>query len=80
MDIKEMKELFKATADAHTPEGLAAYQAFASALTIPILQKIELESIMRQLFTVETLEPGAQAIYPIAEDFEIPVWVLPGLG
>ena len=75
-----MKELFRATADVHTPEGLAAYHAFAAALTIPILQKVELESIMRQLFTVETLEPGAQAIYPIAEDMEIPVWVLPGLG
>lgn len=22
----------------------------------------------------------AQAVYPIAEDFEIPVWLLPGLG
>jgi hypothetical protein len=35
---------------------------------------------MRTLFTVERLGPGAQAVYPIAEDFEIPVWVLPGLG
>jgi len=80
MERQEMMELFKATADIQTPEGLAAYRAFAAALTTPILQKIELESIMRQLFAVERLGPGAQAVYPIAEDFEIPVWVLPGLG
>jgi hypothetical protein len=80
MDIQEMQKLFSETANIHTPEGLAAHRAFASALTTPILQKIELESIMRQLFAVERLAPGAQAVYPIAEDFEIPVWVLPGLG
>jgi hypothetical protein len=80
MERKEMMELFKATAEINTPEGLAAYRAFAAALTTPILQKIELDSIMRQLFTVERLGPGAQAVYPVAEDFEIPVWVLPGLG
>ncbi len=80
MDKKEMMELFRATADINTPEGIAAYRAFAAALTTPILQKVELESIMRKLFAVERLGPGAQAVYPIAEDFEIPVWVLPGLG
>lgn len=80
MDLKEMRELFRETANIHTPEGLAAYRAFAAALTTPILQKIEMESIMRQLFAVERLAPGAQAVYPVAEDFEIPVWVLPGLG
>ena len=80
MDKKEMMELFRATAEINTPEGIAAYRAFAAALTTPILQKVELESIMRKLFAVEKLGPGAQAVYPIAEDFEIPVWVLPGLG
>ncbi|MHA1833723.1 MAG: hypothetical protein ACTSV7_07005 [Candidatus Baldrarchaeia archaeon] len=80
MDKREMQELFKATADINKPEGIAAYRAFAAALTTPILQKIELESVMRQLFAVERLAPGAQAVYPVAEDFEIPVWVLPGLG
>lgn len=79
MERHEMQELFKATAE-QTPEGYAAYKAFAAALTTPILQKIELESIMRQMFSVERLGPGAQAVYPVAEDFEIPVWVLPGLG
>ena len=74
-----MQELFRATAE-QTPEGVAAMQAFASALTTPILQKIELDSIMRSLFAVERLAPGAQPTYPVAEDFEIPVWVLPGLG
>lgn len=80
MDKREMQELFKATADINKPEGIAAYRAFAAALTTPILQKIELESVMRKLFAVERLAPGAQAVYPVAEDFEIPVWVLPGLG
>jgi len=80
MDRQEMMDLFKATSEVNTPEGMAAYRAFAAAITTPILQQIELESIMRQLFTVERLGPGAQAVYPVAEDFEIPVWVLPGLG
>jgi len=80
MERQEMMDLFKATAEVNTPEGMAAYRAFAAALTTPILQKIELDSLMRQLFTVERLGPGAQAVYPVAEDFEIPVWVLPGLG
>lgn len=74
-----MQALFRATAEV-SPEGEAAYKAFAAALTTPILQKVELESIMRQLFAVERLAPGAQASYPVAEDFEVPVWVLPGLG
>jgi hypothetical protein len=80
MDLKEMQALFAETANIHTKKGMEAYKAFAAALTTPILQKIELESIMRQLFSVERLAPGAQAVYPVAEDFEIPVWVLPGLG
>lgn len=80
MELKEMQKLFRETANIHTPEGMAAYRAFAAAITTPILQKIELESIMRGLFAVERLAPGAQAVYPVAEDFEIPVWVLPGLG
>jgi len=75
-----MQELFRATATINTPEGMMANRAFAAALTTPILQAVERDSIMRQLFAVERLGPGAQASYPIAEDFEIPVWVLPGLG
>lgn len=66
MERHEMQELFKATAEIHTQEGLAAYRAFAAALTTPILQKVELESIMRQLFAVEQLGTGAQAVYPVA--------------
>ena len=80
MDRKEMQKLFRATADINTREGLASNREFAQALTTPILQAIERESIMRELFAVERLGPGAQASYPVAEDFEIPVWVLPGLG
>ena len=80
MDRQEMQKLFQATASIETPEGLAAYKAFAAALTTPILQKVELDSVMRSLYAVERLAPGAQAVYPVAEDFEIPVWVLPNLG
>ena len=80
MDRKDMQKLFMETANIDTPEGAEAFKEFAQAITTPILQKIELESIMRQLFNVELLGPGAQAVYPIADDFEIPVWVLPGLG
>ena len=65
MDRKEMQELFRATANIQTPEGIQAYRAFASALTTPILQKIEQNSIMRTLFSVERLGPGAQAVYPV---------------
>ena len=65
MDIKEMRKLFAKTAEINTPEGLAAYKAFSAAITTPILQKLELESIMRQLFSVEVLAPGAQAVYPV---------------
>lgn len=61
MEDKEMQDLFRETANIHTPEGMAAYRAFAAALTVPILQKIELESIMRTMFAVENLAPGAQA-------------------
>ncbi len=80
MDRQKLAELFKATAALDTPEGVEAYKAFAQALTVPILQEIKDASIMRQLFAVERLAPGAQAVYPVADDFEIPVFVLPGLG
>lgn len=66
MDINEMRKLFAATSEVQTPEGMAAYRAFAAAITVPILQKVELESMMRQLFAVEKLAPGAQAVYPVA--------------
>jgi len=80
MDRTKLQELFKATAAIDTPEGVEAYKAFAQALTVPILQEIRDASIMRQLFAVERLAPGAQAVYPVADDFDIPVFVLPGLG
>jgi hypothetical protein len=80
MDKQKLAELFKATASFDTPEGVEAYKAFAQALTVPILQEIRDASIMRQLFAVERLAPGAQAVYPVADDFEVPVFVLPGLG
>jgi len=80
LKLEEKRRLFKATASVDTPEGVAARKAFASALTIPILQKVEELSMVRQLFAVERLDSGAQASYPVADEYEVPVWVLPGLG
>jgi hypothetical protein len=81
MNRSEMQELFRATASClENKDSAMAYQAFAQALTVPILQEIRLRSVARELFTEEYLAPGAQAVYPVADDFEIPVWVLPGLG
>jgi len=77
----EMQELFKQTASClESNEGILAYQAFAQALKVPVLQEIRLQSVARELFAEEKLPPGAQAVYPVADDFDIPVWVLPGLG
>ena len=80
MDKQKLAEMFRATAAYDTPEGMVAYKAFAQALTVPILQEIRDASIMRQLFAVERLAPGAQAVYPVADDFDVPVFILPGLG
>jgi hypothetical protein len=78
--LKELKELFRATAAMDTPAGQAAYKEFCAAIRVPILQEIKYQSTVRELFAVEQLGPGAQAVYPVADDFELPVWVLPGLG
>ncbi len=81
MELNEMQGLFKATAACHeTAEGARAFKEFAAALTTPILQEVRLQSTVRNLFAEEKLAPGAQAVYPVADDFEVPVWVLPGLG
>jgi len=79
MDTKEIRQLFKATA-AIGPEGDLRRQEFCAALTIPILQEIRDASFVRELFAVETLEGGAQAVYPVADDFDVPVWYLPNLA
>ncbi len=78
--LRELKELFRTTAAMETPEGQAAYKEFCAAIKTPILQEIKYQSTVRELFATEVLEPGAQAVYPVADDFELPVWVLPGLG
>ncbi len=80
MDLSKMGELLRATAAIGTPEGTAAMEEFCAAIQTPILQEIKYRSVARDLFSVEVLPPGAQAIYPVADDIEIPVWVLPGLG
>ena len=81
MTKEELVKLFKESASVNGSGQLEAFKDFAAALTVPILKKVELESIMRQLFTVEVLGPGAQASYPIDDDmYNIPIWLLPGLG
>lgn len=80
MERNEMQKLFRETANINTPEGMKAYHDLAAAIDIPILQEIKLRSVVRELFAVEQLGPGAQAVYPVADDFDVPVWVLPGLG
>lgn len=73
---EQLKALFKATASGD-PE---ARKAIAAAIAIPILQLVRDMSLARQLFAVEQLEPGALASYPIADDFEAPIFILPKLG
>jgi len=81
MNLQTMQGLFKETASCHeTAEGRAAFQEFAISLNEPILQQIRLRSTVRELFSEVTLAPGTQASFPVADDFEVPVWVLPGLG
>jgi hypothetical protein len=80
MDIAKKRKLFQATAALHTEAGLQAYRAFAQTSTKPILQKLEQISYMRQLFRVENLGPGQQPTYPLPDEFESPVWILPGMG
>jgi hypothetical protein len=80
MDIAEKRKLFQATAAVDTPEGRLAYRAFAASATKPILQKLEQISYMRQLFRVERLGPGQQPVYPLPDEFESPIWILPAIG
>lgn len=60
MDFSKVRDLYKETA-AGGVSGAMARQAFAAAISIPILQEVRLTSIARQLFAVEPLGPGAQA-------------------
>jgi hypothetical protein len=81
MDLKieneaQLRELLKATAS----NDEEARKVFAAAITVPILQQVRDMSLGRQLFAVEQLEPGAQASYPVADDFEAPIFILPKVG
>lgn len=73
---EQLKELFKATASGNEE----ARKAVAQAISVPILQLVRDASLARQLFAVENLEPGAQASYPIADDIEAPIFILPKVG
>lgn len=79
LTLDQKQELFRETASM-SAEAQAKFRELAQAMKEPILKKIEKESVMRQLFTVERLGPGAQSSYPVADDFETPVWILPDLG
>jgi len=79
--MKDVENLFREAASAPMDaSGDKKRSEFAAALTVPILQEVQLRSLVRELFAVENLGPGAQAVYPVADDFDVPVWVLPGLG
>lgn len=73
---EQLKELFKATASGNEE----ARKELAQAITVPILQVVKDASLARQLFLVEELGPGAQASYPVADDIEAPVFILPKVG
>jgi len=79
LTYEQRQQLFRETAGMDV-EAQLKFRELAQAMKEPILKKIEEESIMRQLFTVEKLAPGAQSSYPVADDFESPVWILPNLG
>jgi hypothetical protein len=49
-------------------------------LTVLLRNRIEEKSVMRELFWVDKLKPGEDAYYPIRDETEAPVWVLPGMG
>jgi len=75
---EELRSLLKDSAGQQlSPE---QKKEIAAAITVPILQLVRDQSLARQLFAVEPLGPGAQAAYPVADDFEAPIFVLPALG
>ena len=73
---EQLRELYKATASGDEQARID----LAQAITVPILQLVRDASLARQLFAVEQLEAGAQASYPVANDFEAPIFVLPKVG
>jgi hypothetical protein len=80
IDFKDLVELFKATASTDENERTTKYMEFCAAIKTPILQEVKYQSVVRELFAVDPIPYGSQAVYPVADDFELPVWILPGLG
>ena len=78
--VNELRGRFTECSDQESMKGDQARREFAQALSVPILQEVRLQSVARDLFSEERLGPQAQAVYPVADDFEVPVWVLPRLG
>lgn len=74
LTYEEKIELFKSTAN---DEG--ARRALAASFSLPLLKSVDEQSIVRRLFAVDVLPPGAPATYPM--DFpDIEAWVMPGRG
>jgi len=73
---EQLQELFKATASSD----VEAMKMVAQAISVPILQLVRDASLARQLFAGEVLGEGAQASYPVADDFEAPIFILPRVG
>jgi len=61
---QEQVELLKATASAGD-SGEQAREAFAAALTAPLRKSRDKASTVRGIFTVDNLQPGADARYPL---------------
>ena len=75
---EQFKALMKAVAENY--EDPQVRKAVAQAIQVPILQLVRDQSLARQLFAVQLLDAGAQASYPIADDFDVPVFILPKVG
>lgn len=61
----EQLELLRATASADPSKGADARRAFAATLTAPLRKARDKASTVRAIFTVDELQPGADARYPL---------------
>ena len=78
-NFEKLAEVFKASANVGTAEGAKAASEFAASLALPLMETIWQKSNIRELFTVETLAPGAQPSYPLDFDM-VSAWFLPNKG
>jgi HK97 family phage major capsid protein len=78
MDKVELAAPFRALA-AEGEEGKANRQAFAASLKLPLGESVAQDSVMRKVFFVDKLAPGAAASYP-KENGKIDAVVVSGRG